>query len=532
VTAPAAVAMDGGGPRHPLVLSAAQMRAADAGATERLGIPSLLLMENAGRGVADLVLRAAPARRGPVVVVAGAGANGGDGFVVARHLARRGVPVRVLLAAPRARVAGDAAVMLSALEGLGDIVVEDGSGWADAAAWEPVLAGAAVVVDAIFGIGVRDEITGVPAAAIVAMNAAPGLKVAVDIPSGLDADTGHTHGVVFRADVTATMGARKLGQVLDADVPVGRLEVIDLGAPLSPPAASGPFVHWLDAEAIWPTMPHRGRSAHKGSAGHLLVVAGSGGKTGAGLLAGRAALRAGVGLVTVASTAAGQAALDAKVLEVMTARYCEGEDADPRQSAPIIAALAARMKAVAIGPGIPTGPHMRSVVRELVSRLPIPMVIDADALNALGADVVRVLSVAQAPRILTPHPGEMSRLVGRTTAEVQADRLGIARQLATRARTVVVLKGARTIVVGPDGTAFVNPTACGALATAGSGDVLTGVIGALLAQGMAPLEAAQAAVFVHGAAGEELATRVGDGLIAGDLPDEIALLVAKRRPSA
>jgi NAD(P)H-hydrate epimerase len=212
----------------------------------------------------------------------------------------------------------------------------------------------------------------------------------------------------------------------------------------------------------------------------------------------------------------------------MTARYCEGDDADAR-SAATIASLGARMSAVAIGPGIPTGPNMRGVVRELASRLPATMVLDADALNLLGVEIVRVLSVAQSPRILTPHPGEMARLIGRTTAEVQADRLGVARQLATRTRSVVVLKGARTIVAAPDGTAFINPTACGALATAGSGDILTGLVGALLAQGMAPLEAALTGVFVHGAAGEELAARVGEGMVAGDLPDAIATLIAQRR---
>jgi NAD(P)H-hydrate epimerase len=526
----------GAGGGHPLVLSAEQMRAADKAAAAELGVPSLLLMENAGRGVAELVVRAlgaaaAPAPAGPVVVVCGGGANGGDGFVAARHLLQRGVAVRVLACAARDRVTGDAAVALNALERTGGAPVEDASAWTEPAAFAARLAGAAAVVDAIFGIGFHGEITGVPAAALAAMNAAPGLKVALDIPSGLDADSGQARGPVFRADITATAGARKLGLVVDADAPVGRVEVIDLGVPIAPPDGQGPLAHWLEGRALWPHVPRRGRSAHKWSAGHLLVVAGSAGKTGAALLAGRAALRAGVGLVTLASTAAGQSALDAKVVEMMTARYADGDDADPQRSAPIIAALAARMGAVAIGPGIPTGPNMRGVVRELVSRLPVPMVVDADALNFLGVDIVRVLSVAQAPRILTPHPGEMSRLVGRTTAEVQADRLGMARLLATRARTIVVLKGARTIVAAPDGTAYINPTASGALATAGTGDVLTGLIGALLAQGMKPLEAAQAGVFVHGAAGEDVARTVGEGLVAGDLPDAVAGVLARAFPS-
>jgi NAD(P)H-hydrate epimerase len=335
-------------------------------------------------------------------------------------------------------------------------------------------------------------------------------------------------GVAVAADLTATMGARKLGLVLDAAAPVGALEVVDLGVPIGPVPGAGPVCHWIDGGAALAEVPRRGATSHKGSAGHLLVVAGSQGKTGAALLSGDAALRAGAGLVTIATTGAGQQALDAKVVEIMTARHSDGEDADPRTSASVIATLAVRARAVAIGPGIPTGPNMRGVVRELVSRTSAPMVIDADALNLLGPDIVRVLQLVDAPRILTPHPGEMGRLMGRSTEEVQADRLGTARQLATRTNAVVVLKGARTLVAAPDGTVFINPTACGALATAGSGDVLTGVIGALLAQGMEPLAAARTGVFIHGAAGEAVAARFGSGAKAGDLPDAIAGVILPR----
>jgi ADP-dependent NAD(P)H-hydrate dehydratase / NAD(P)H-hydrate epimerase len=506
---------------HPLVLSAAQMRGADRGAIEGLGVPSLLLMENAGRGVADIVRARLGGARGRVTIVCGAGSNGGDGFVAARHLVVAGLEVRVLLAAPRARVAGDAAVALAALERM-DVAVEDLGDTTDGAAWTARLAGAAAVVDAIFGIGLRDAVAGPPAAAIAAMNAASGLKVAVDVPSGLDADTGRVHGVAFAADITATMGVRKLGLALDADAPVGALEVVDLGVPLAPPAGSGPLCRWTTAGPIAAGLPRRGATAHKGSAGHLVVVAGSEGKTGAALLAGRAALRAGAGLVTIFTTAAGQAALDSKVVEIMTARYSDTDDADARATASKIAALATRSEALVIGPGIPTGPNMRDVVRELASRLPVPMVIDADALNLVGHEIVRVLSICPAPRILTPHPGEMARLVAKSIEEVQADRLETARGLAARTGAIIVLKGARTLIAAPDGTVFINPAACGALGTAGSGDVLTGLIGSLLAQGMEPFAAARAGVFIHGRAGETVAARLGSGLIAGDLPDAIA----------
>jgi hydroxyethylthiazole kinase-like uncharacterized protein yjeF len=520
---------DGGGaPTHPLVLSVEQMRQADRVACERFGIPSLLLMENAGRGVAELVLARAAARRRAgdnVAIVCGAGANGGDGFVAARHLALRGVDVRVFLCAPRSRIQGDAAITLGALERVRAVSIEDGSAWAEELTWRSGFEGASVIVDAIFGIGLRDDVEGVPRAAIAAMNESRAYKIALDVPSGLDADTGRVRGLAFQADLTATMGARKLGLVVDANAVahVGVVEVVDLGVPLAPP--DGPLCHWIDGPTLRADLPVKGATAHKGMAGHLLVVAGSAGKTGAALLAGRAALRGGVGLVTLASTAAGQAALDAKVVEIMTAHYTETEDADPRASAGALAALAVRMDAVAIGPGIPTGPNMRGVVRELASRLAVPMVIDADALNLIGSDIVRVLSIAQAPRVLTPHPGEMSRLMSRPVEEIQQNRVAAARQVAERTNAIVVLKGARTLIAAPDGTVFINPTACGALATAGSGDVLTGLIGAFLAQGVAALAAARAAVFIHGAAGEAVAERFGAGLAAGDLPDAIATII-------
>jgi hydroxyethylthiazole kinase-like uncharacterized protein yjeF len=524
------------------VLTAEQMRAVDQAATASYGVPTLLLMENAGRGIAELVVReaggAGEAEGGlRVRIVCGAGSNGGDGFVAARHLALGGADVRVLLAAAPGKIAGnsggDAGAALRALEALGTVAIEDGSSWGEAQAgrWREALADADVVVDALFGTGLRSDVRGVAAIAIAAMNAAPGCKIAVDIPSGIDADNGQIRGVAFRADVTGTMGARKLGFSVDAEVPAGRVEVIGLGVPVEPPASLGPFCRWLETDETLARVPRRGPSAHKGTAGHLLLVAGSAGKTGAALLAGRAAMRAGVGLCTIASTAAGQTALDAKAIELMSARYTDGpgEDAEP-SSASRIAALAAGMRAVAIGPGIPNAPGMRAVVEEIAGRLALPMVIDADALNLLSADVARVTAGAPAARILTPHPGEMARLMATTVAEVQRARLSSARDLAARTRAVVVLKGARTLVALPDGTVFINPTASAALGTAGSGDVLTGLIGSLLAQGLDAASAATVGVLVHGLAGELAGAPFGGpGMLAGDLPDAIALVMARGR---
>ena len=368
------------------VLTAEQMRAVDRAATADFGVPTLLLMENAGRGVADVVARELGGRVAGrrVRVVCGAGSNGGDGFVAARHLALAGADVRVLLAAPREKIdgaGGDAATTLRALDALGLVADRRRRDLERRHRWSEPLAGADAIVDALFGTGLRSnrgstrrDITGVPAAAIAAMNAAAGIKIAVDIPSGVEADTGRICGVAFRADVTATMGAPKLGFVVDADAPAGRIEVVSLGVPIRPPAALGPFCHAVDVEETLSGVPRRGPSGHKGTAGHLLIVAGSAGKTGAAWLSARAAMRAGVGLCTVASTAAGQAALDAKAIEIMTARYSDGDDADASSSARLARARRSGMRALAIGPGIPTGPGMRALVEEIVARLPLPLV--------------------------------------------------------------------------------------------------------------------------------------------------------------
>jgi NAD(P)H-hydrate epimerase len=508
-----------------LVLSAAQMRAVDKAAIETLGVPGVVLMENAGRGVAALIARERTVAGRDVRVVCGVGQNGGDGFVIARHLANAGARVTVLLAAPRAKLSGDAELFARVVERDARIVERDGSA-GDAALWRSLLAGADILVDAIFGTGLRADVTGPPAAAILAMNATPALRVAVDLPSGLDADTGQVRGVAVQAHLTATMGARKLGLVLDPEAPVGRLEVVDLGVSVEAlagaAAAVGPLCHWIEDAEIAALLPRRGPGAHKGTAGHLLVIAGSPGKTGAAALVGRAALRAGAGLVTVASTDAGQAALDAKVLETMTASYAAGPDADGH-SYDVLLSLAARMKAAAVGPGIPTGEGMRALVRRLVSELPLPLVVDADGLTLLGTEAAALARTAPAPRAFTPHPGEMARLVGATTAEVQADRLGQARRLAAAANAVVVLKGARTVIAAPDGTAHVNPAANPSLGTAGSGDVLTGVIAALCGQGLSVLDAARTGVHLHGLAADEAAHTLGTRhLVAGDLPEAIA----------
>lgn len=518
-----------------LVLSTAQMKAMDAACIGQLGLPGVVLMENAGRGVAEVIARERPMLSGlDVRIVCGAGQNGGDGFVIARHLMTGGAKVQVYLALPESKITGDAAVFAKVLRHLAPQAIHDLSMVTEVQPWKERLVGADVLVDAIFGTGLRSEVVGAPAAAILAMNAVDALRVAVDIPSGLDADTAKPHGQCFQAHITATMACRKLGLVLDADAPVGRIEVIDLGvdpAKVEPWVLEhGPLVRWIDREELAGALPARRPSGHKGTAGHLLVIAGSAGKTGAALLAARAGLRAGAGLVTIATTSTAQAALDAKVVAEMTASYAEGDQAQ-EGSFLVLTKLAASMKAAVLGPGIPTGGGMRDLVHRLIATLPIPLVVDADALNLLGPSISDATSVAPAPRILTPHPGEMARMRGCGVAEVQADRLANARSLAFDSKAVVVLKGARTIIAKPDGCAFVNPAANPALGTAGSGDVLAGAIGAFLGQGLEVVAAATLGVFVHGQAAELAATTLGaHNLMATDLPDAIARACEALRP--
>jgi ADP-dependent NAD(P)H-hydrate dehydratase / NAD(P)H-hydrate epimerase len=505
--------------------TAEEMRRADRRASEVFGVPSLLLMENAGRGAADCVERVFGAARGRrVVLVCGKGSNGGDGFVVARHLARRGAAVEVWLCAAAGEVRGDAATNLAVLRRAGLPVTEvtGSAGSAGIDALGRALRDADLVVDALLGTGVTGPASGLLTEAIRAVNEAGRPVCALDLPSGLSADGGGLLGPTVRADLTVTFGLPKRGLYLgDGAACAGRIEVADLGVP---PAwlGEGFTVGLLEADDLRGAVPARPLEAHKGRYGHLLLVAGSVGKTGAAVLACRGALRVGTGLVTCAVPVSQQPVVAAQVAEAMTEPL-------PETAAQTLAAkaldrlieLAARTDAVAVGPGVGLEPETQAAVRDLIRGADRAMVVDADALTALVGhlDLVRE---APAPRLLTPHPGEAARLLGTSVAEVQGDRLGSARRLAEAAGALVALKGARTIVTAPGGEATLNPTGNPGMATGGTGDVLTGVAGGLAAQGLAPLVALRTAVYVHGLAGDVAAASRGmAGLLAGDLADAL-----------
>jgi hydroxyethylthiazole kinase-like uncharacterized protein yjeF len=507
------------GESWPLV-TAAEMRALDRHTIETLGVPAALLMELAGAAVAREAERLRGAG-GPVWVVCGAGSNAGDGLVAARHLQLRGVPVRVVAVFDPAAWRDETAANAKRLEALG-VRLTDAE-----AAPEP----GAVIVDAVFGTGLARAVEGPAARAIRRIREArPACRVlAVDLPSGLAADTGQPLGEAVAADVTLTIGLPKLGLALEPGRSLaGRIVVARIGIADDAPGGAAHAELWTRAAAAR-RVPQRPRDGHKGRFGHVLVVAGSEGKTGAAALAGLGAARAGAGLVTIACPASTLAVLAASRSELMTAPVpeaaggCFGRAAEK----PVLELAAAR-DVVALGPGVGRGPETRAFVRAVTRALASPLVLDADGLVAFEGALAE-LRARRAPTILTPHPGEAALLLGSTPAEVNRDRLGAARRLAAETGALVALKGAATVVAGPDGFATVNPTGGPALASGGTGDVLTGVIAGLLAQGLAPRDAAALGVFVHGAAADRLAELRGPvgvlaGEVAGALPDALRAL--------
>jgi len=515
-----------------IAVTAAEMRALDRWTIEH-GTPGHVLMERAGAGATKVLRERLHRPRAPVVIVAGRGNNGGDGFVIARHLKRARIPVEVWLLGRPEDVRGDAARALAAWKrarGAIHLLTE-----AELERLRARLARAAAVVDALFGTGLNAPVEGLAAAVVDAINGSDAPVLAVDIASGLSADTGMPLGVAVRATLTATFALPKIGQLVYPGVEHGGLlAVVDIGIPPEAIAAVNPRASLLEAEEVGALLPPRRRDANKGTFGHVLVLAASRGKTGAGILAAEGAARAGAGLTTLAVPATLQSAFEARVLEAMTAALPDtGDGAAAAGDGHALGELLAGRAAVVCGPGLGQAAPTRALVAEVVRRAAAPLVLDADGLNNVAGTAL--LSERAGPTVLTPHPGEMARLVGGDVPSVQRDRLGAARALARSSGAVVVLKGAHTIVAAPDGTAAISPTGNPGMASGGTGDVLAGVVGAFLAQGLAPFDAAALGVFVHGAAGDAVAARQGEvGLLARDilaeLPSAIARLQAAARP--
>ena len=490
--------------------------------TQARGVPAAYLLERAGRAggraARELAGRAYGRR---AVVVCGKGNNGGDGLVAARHLARWGIRTTVVMleAADSLREpAASNAERLSEVRGLRARPFDERGLQRD-------LARADVAVDAIFGTGFRGMPEDEWAAAIATLNAAAVPVVAVDIPSGVHGGTGAVEGEAVQADLTITFGAPKLGAVLLPGAEhAGVVRVVDIGFPDDLLRAQA----WLTEPAdVAGWLPARDSDTHKRASGVLVVVAGSRSMTGAPTLIARAAGRIGTGLITVAAPEGAMPAIQASLTEPTFLPLPETDAGTVAEEAvqPLLERLHAA-DAVAIGPGLTTDGATAAFVREVVRRSPVPIVLDADGLNAFAGDAVS-LRDRQAPAVLTPHVGEFGRLTGVKARDLDADRPTQSRALAAQADAVTLLKGSRTVIAEPSGRLLVNVTGSPALATAGTGDVLTGTIGGLLARGLAPTEAAAAGAYVHGLAGLLAGRDLGEGALAGDVLERIAEAVGR-----
>lgn len=503
------------------ILDSRQMRAADEAAI-RDGIPSLTLMENAATGIARIAReRFAPGER--VVVVCGPGKNGGDGLAAARMLADA-FAVRVFTLRDPASYKGDPAVNAARACDAG-LTLESLSASGGAEELSRALAPAAGVIDALFGTGLDRPLEGLALDAVAAMNRAGRAIVAADVPSGLSSDTGELLGESVRAAVTVVLGAPKLCHALPpARRRCGRLVVHDIGIPrrLLEPEAHPLLL--ATEEAVRELLPVRDCGGHKGDFGRIAIVAGSRGRTGAAVLAARGALRGGAGLVTVFTPASLESIVVAALPEAMTQGLPEREGALGAAAGAELVRAFTRFDSAVVGPGLGTSPETIAAVEEVLSGSRLPIVLDADGLNAFAGRAAW-LARRDGPVVATPHPGEAGRLLGRSAKEVQADRLGAARELARLTGCVVLLKGEASLTATPDGRIVVNSSGTPLLATAGSGDVLSGLIAALLGAGMPAPDGAAAGAWLHGAAGEKLEEALGDaGLLAHELADAVPVV--------
>jgi NAD(P)H-hydrate epimerase len=514
-----------------ILVTAKEMQAMDRLTIEDLGLPGMVLMENAGRGATRFLLAQFPDiadRR--VGVIAGRGNNGGDGFVIARCLKEKGIPVQVYLLAETEKVKGDALANLKFLKPLAVPVVEI----PDEASFSKIrteMDGLDLWVDAILGTGLKSDVIGYFKTVINYINGLNKPVFAVDIPSGLNSDTGQPCGVCIRANATATFAFAKTGHIVFPGTDyTGALKIVDIGIPPHIVAAVGPRQFLITTQLIQSYLIPRPPDAHKGSTGHLLVIAGSTGKTGAAAMTSMSGLRAGAGLVTLGVAESLNAVLEGQMREAMTVPLPESRNGILGESAfDTIQQELPGKRCLAIGPGLGQAIETKKLIRKIIRESEIPVVVDADGLNNLTGEVKNFKN-ARAPIILTPHPGEMARLLDTSVAKVQQDRIKCARDFAVDFNVHIALKGARTVIAHPDGTVFINPTGNAGMASGGMGDVLTGVIAGLIAQGLTPAAACHAGVYLHGAAADSLAEDIGPyGYLAGDvmkaIPGEIKKIV-------
>ncbi len=513
------------------ILTAEAMREVDRAAIEELGIPSLVLMENAAIGVVEAIGESFGEAES-AAIFCGPGNNGGDGLAVARHLSVRGWEVRIFLVTGGRQLSGDAATQLAICR-KAELAVMEVASPSDLAGAAEAAAECDLVVDALFGTGLTRPLEGLFADAVEAINDLPLPCVAVDLPSGLSGSQAQPIGPHVEADLTVTFAAPKVAHIFPpASDSVGEMAVTDLGIPprlVEDVEEEAGDLHLLVGEELAELIPERDPDSHKGDYGHALIVAGSPGKAGACILAARAAVRAGAGLVTAAVPEPILQTVDLGSIESMTLALPVGASGHLAERAAEAVLEAAEGKAaLALGPGLGQEPSTVAAIRQIALECPLPLVLDADGINAF-AGKAGDLAGRRAETILTPHPGELGRLLGISTAQIQEDRIAAARGAAEETGAIVILKGHMTLVAS--GTAvFVNPTGNPGMATGGTGDVLTGLIAGLLAQGLDALDAAVLGVYLHGLAGDLAASRLGEmTLAANDLIEILPAALAEMK---
>ena len=504
------------------IVTASEMQAIDRTAIEKFGIPGLILMENAGLAAASLLHENVPdLEEKKVLIVCGKGNNGGDGFVIARHLFNDDVQVDILLLGKRQQLKSDARVNADIAFKMGIPIHEVTD--KNLNAQSHLLRHCHIIVDALFGTGLTKPAGGLFEKVIKKINAAQKYVFAVDIPSGVDSDTGHLIGPHIKATVTAALVLLKRSHLLFPSAEsMGEVQILDISIPHEAIEKQNIPVAWMELGDIQSLIPERSANTHKGEYGHTLVLAGSRGKGGAAGLTGLAALRAGAGLVTLAVPESCQQALEFNPLETMTVALPETKSGCVSTQAidTILESLKGK-SALAIGPGLSMDKETVLLLETLLPLIKCPLVIDADGINALGKSE-KLIDQIRAETVLTPHPKEMSRLSGWSVQDILSQRIERASEYAQQHDVTLLLKGARTLVAFADGTVLVNPTGNPGMATAGSGDVLTGLIAGLISQGLSVPSATSAGAFIHGMAGDiYVESNHETPLIASDLLDKV-----------
>ena len=505
------------------IVSGEKMGEIDRETMKRFGIPGLILMENAGLQVVQLLQKLRPDRtKGRIAIFCGKGNNGGDGFVIARHLRRLGYRVTSWSLDHVSTYQGDAAVNYKILLQQGETVLQMKE--TDPLAFIRDLCADDLIVDALLGTGLRRPVSGLLLKIISALNESAAEKISVDIPSGVSADTGEVLGAAVQADYTVTFALPKRGLLIfPGAASTGRLIVADIGIPAELTAAAGIKENLVTGHYVQSCLPSRRLDGHKGTYGRALILAGSPGMTGAAVLAGEAALKGGAGLVYVGTAEELRSVLEAKMKEVIAWGFPgDGQGNLTAGGLGEILRSAAACQALALGPGLQPTQETLRLFKNLCAEISVPLVVDAGGLGALALEpeFLEQTGGNRAPLVLTPHPGEMSRLVGSGISGVQKRRWALAAEQAQAWQAVVVLKGAHTVTALPGGELFVNPTGNPLLSTAGSGDLLTGLVTALVAQGLGVAKAAVCGAYLHGLAADLLQARSGPyGFKAGDVLD-------------